>query len=334
VDSPFDFSFAQPKRMPNPLLTLEEVAIGYGQKIIINKTSLSISPGDRIGLLGANGAGKSSLIKIIAGDMQALAGKRLEADALKIGYFAQHQLEQLHLDESPLWHIQQLNKQATEKELRNFLGGFDFQGDKVLEAVKPFSGGEKARLVLALLVYQNPNLLLLDEPTNHLDLEMRHALNVALQDYQGAIVVVSHDRNLLRSVTDQLLLVANGKVQVFDGDLEDYRQWLVDEKRTTDKSGEDAESAVSRKDQRKLEAERRLNQKPLIDAIKKAELAVEKYHNEQRQIQEQLADPESYTDSNKEQLKKLIERKAQVDKALEVAEAQWLRAEEDFEQGK
>ncbi|MGZ8190621.1 MAG: ABC-F family ATP-binding cassette domain-containing protein, partial [Methylococcaceae bacterium] len=193
VDSPFDFSFPAPGRMPNPLLSLEKADIGYDNKTVIKQASLSISPGDRIGLLGPNGAGKSSLIKVLAADMQPLTGKRQTADALKIGYFAQHQLEQLRLDESPLWHVQQLDKQASEKDIRNFLGGFDFQGDKVLEAVKPFSGGEKARLVLALLVYQNPNLLLLDEPTNPLDLEMRHALSVALQDYQGAIVVVSHD---------------------------------------------------------------------------------------------------------------------------------------------
>ncbi|MDO9140005.1 MAG: ATP-binding cassette domain-containing protein, partial [Methylobacter sp.] len=194
VDSPFDFSFPKPGKMPNPLLTLDKVDIGYGQSCVIKQAGLSISPGDRIGLLGPNGAGKSSLIKVLAGDMQPLSGTRNEAEALKIGYFAQHQLEQLRVDESPLWHLQQLDKQATEKDLRNFLGGFDFCGDKVMEVVKPFSGGEKARLVLALLVYQNPNLLLLDEPTNHLDLEMRHALSVALQDYEGAIVVVSHDR--------------------------------------------------------------------------------------------------------------------------------------------
>ena len=218
-----------------------------GQTSVIKQAGLSISPGDRIGLLGPNGAGKSSLIKVLAGDMLPLSGKRQEAEALKIGYFAQHQLEQLQLDESPLWHLQKIDKQATEKDLRNFLGGFDFRGDKVLDAVKPFSGGEKARLVLALLVYQNPNLLLLDEPTNHLDLEMRHALSVALQDYQGAIVVVSHDRHLLRSVTDQLLLVADGKVQPFDGDLDDYRLWLAEQKKDDEKTGVEAAPAVSRR---------------------------------------------------------------------------------------
>ena len=331
VDSPFDFSFAKPEKMPNPLLSLDKVDIGYGLNCVIKQASISISPGDRIGLLGPNGAGKSSLIKVLAGDMLSLSGKRQEAEALKIGYFAQHQLEQLQLDETPLWHLQQLNKQATEKDLRNFLGGFDFQGDKVLDMVRPFSGGEKARLVLALLVYQNPNLLLLDEPTNHLDLEMRHALSVALQEYRGAIVVVSHDRHLLRSVTDQLLLVAGGKVHPFDGDLDDYRLWLTEQKKVDDKSDLESAPTVSRKDQRKLDAERRLKHKPLFDALKKAEIAVEKFHNEQRQLEHQLADPDIYDDSAKMLLKQLLERKVKVDKALDEAEMAWMEAEEKIE---
>ncbi len=331
VDSPFDFSFAKPSKMPNPLLTLDKADIGYGDTCIIKQAGLSISPGDRIGLLGPNGAGKSSLIKVLADDMLPMSGERQEAEALKIGYFAQHQLEQLQLDESPLWHLQKLDKQATEKDLRNFLGGFDFQGDKALEAVRPFSGGEKARLVLALLVYQNPNLLLLDEPTNHLDLEMRHALSVALQDYQGAIVVVSHDRHLLRSVTDQLLLVAGGKVQPFDGDLDDYRIWLTEQKKGDDKSAIENNDTVSRKDQRKLDADRRKKHKPLFDALKKAEIAVEKYHNEQRELEHQLANPAIYEASEKDHLKRILDRKVQVDKALDEAESAWMEAEEAIE---
>ncbi len=331
VDSPFDFSFAKPDKMPNPLLSLDKTDIGYGSTCILKSAGLSISPGDRIGLLGPNGAGKSSLIKVLAGDMQPLSGMRYEAEALKIGYFAQHQLEQLQLDETPLWHLQKLDKQATEKDLRNFLGGFDFQGDKVLEPVRPFSGGEKARLVLALLVYQNPNLLLLDEPTNHLDLEMRHALSVALQDYQGAIVVVSHDRHLLRSVTDQLLLVSGGKVQSFDGDLDDYRLWLAEQKKTEDKGADEVVTTISKKDQRKLDAERRQRNKPLYDTLKKAELAVEKHHNEQRQLEQQLADPDIYLESSKAILKQVLDKKVQVDKALEEAETAWMLAEEAVE---
>jgi ATP-binding cassette subfamily F protein 3 len=334
VDSPFNFSFPAPEKMPNPLLQLEAADIGYGDRIIVNQVNLTIVPGDRVGLLGPNGAGKSSLIKVLAGDMLALTGTLRKADALKIGYFAQHQLEQLRLDETPLWHLQKLDPQATEKELRNFLGGFDFRGDKVLELVAPFSGGEKARLVLALLVYQNPNLLLLDEPTNHLDLEMRHALSVALQDYQGAMLVVSHDRHLLRSVTDKFLLVADGQVQVFDGDLDDYRLWLAEQKKSSDlviaETG-NGNSQLSRKDQRKQEAERRQRLKPILDAIKKAEKEVEKYHQQQRQIELQLADPAIYTDPEKQRLKALLEQKTQIDKALEQAEAQWMAAEEHLE---
>ncbi len=333
VDSPFSFSFPPPKKMPNPLLKLDEADIGYGDKIIINKASLSISPGDRIGLLGPNGAGKSSLIKVLSGQMSALNGKLQTAQDLHIGYFAQHQLEQLRLDESPLWHVQQLDKQATEKDLRNFLGGFDFRGDKVNDPIGPFSGGEKARLVLALLVYQNPNLLLLDEPTNHLDLEMRHALSVALQDYQGALVVVSHDRHLLRSVTDQLLLVAGGSIQPFDGDLDDYKVWLAEQKRAADEPvTADSQGGVSRKDQRKLDADRRQRLKPLLDAVKKAEAAVEKYHQQQRELEEKLADPEIYSDDNKPQLKQLLSQKSQVDAALEQAELDWMTAEENLQQ--
>lgn len=334
VDSPFGFSFPPPKKMPNPLLKIEEADIGYGSKVVAHNVSLSISPGDRIGLLGPNGAGKSSLIKVLSGQMPALSGKLLTAQDLHIGYFAQHQLEQLRLDESPLWHLQQLDKQALERDLRNFLGGFDFRGDKVHDPIAPFSGGEKARLVLALLVYQNPNLLLLDEPTNHLDLEMRHALNVALQEFQGAIVVVSHDRHLLRSVTDQLLLVADGKVQPFDGDLDDYKQWLADQKKATDEPEATSAAAanVSRKDQRKQDAERRQRLKPLLDAVKKAEADVEKYHQQQQDLEQQLADPAIYAEENKEQLRKLLSHKAQVDNALEQAELDWMTAEENLSQ--
>jgi ATP-binding cassette subfamily F protein 3 len=334
IDSPFNFSFPAPKKMPNPLLQIEKADIGYGDKVIIKQASLSISPGDRIGLLGPNGAGKSSLIKVLASEMKPLNGKIQTAEALNIGYFAQHQLEQLRLDESPLWHLQHLDNRATEKDLRNFLGGFDFRGDKVVEQVRPFSGGEKARLVLALLVYQNPNLLLLDEPTNHLDLEMRHALSMALQDYEGAIVVVSHDRHLLRSVTDQLLLVAEGAVKPFDGDLDDYRLWLSERKRAvieTSSESERTDAGISRKEQRKLDADRRNRLKPLFNRLKKSEQAVEKYHGEQKKLEQQLADPDIYSESQKQNLKKILALKVEVDNALELAETEWMEVEELLE---
>ncbi|MBM4208082.1 MAG: ATP-binding cassette domain-containing protein [Gammaproteobacteria bacterium] len=328
VDSPFDFSFPQPGRMPNPLLQLENAEIGYNQNTILHNINLCISPGDRIGLLGANGAGKSTLIKVLANQLNASAGVKLTADALRIGYFAQHQLEQLRSEESPLWHLQKLDAKAAEKDLRNFLGGFDFHGDKVLEPVRPFSGGEKARLVLAMLVYQNPNLLLLDEPTNHLDLEMRQALSVALQDYEGAIVVVSHDRHLLRTVADQFLLVADKQCRPFDGDLDDYRQWLAEQKKGIINQKDEQQTSVSRKDQRKLEAERRQQQKPLLDALKKAEQAVGKYHLEQRRLEDELAKPELYSETEKDRLKSLLAQKAEIDNALAAAEADWLETEE------
>jgi ATP-binding cassette subfamily F protein 3 len=333
VDSPFTFQFPIPEKLPNPLLKIEHATLGYNDKIILKEVSLSISPGDRLGLLGSNGAGKSTLIKVLAGESPLLKGELTDSEHLKIGYFAQHQLEQLHLDESPLWHLQQLDKQTTEKKLRHFLGGFNFKGDKVLDRVKPFSGGEKARLVLALLVYQNPNLLLLDEPTNHLDLEMRHALSIALQAYQGAMIVISHDRHLLRSVTDQFLLVANGKIEPFDGDLDDYRLWLATQK----KAQETAEitevkltDSLSRKEQRQHEARRRKRLKPFTDAIKKAEKTLEYYHQQQQELEQLLADPTLYETTKKQQLKSLLAEKEAIDKSVLNAEDGWIEAEEQF----
>ncbi len=335
IDSPFNFSFPAPEKMPNPLLQLEDAQIGYPTKIILDNVTMSVAPGDRIGLLGANGAGKSSLIKVLAADMQALSGIFLQADALRLGYFAQHQLEQLHLDATPLWHLQRIDPKATEKELRNFLGGFDFKGDQVLELVAPFSGGEKARLVLALIVYQNPNLLLLDEPTNHLDIEMRHALSVALQNYQGAMIVVSHDRHLLRSVTDKFLLVADGKVMPFDGDLDDYRLWLAAQKKqlkNLDAVTEVAETTRSRKALRQQEAQRRQRLKPLTDALKQAETQLEFHHEQQQELEQQLSNSALYQASEKERLKALLAQKAEIDKAVDSTEEAWMLASEQLEQ--
>ena len=330
VDSPFHFSFATPEKLPNPMIKLEDVSIGYGGKSILNEVDLFISPGARIGLLGPNGAGKSTLIKVLANELGISSGEVQFADTLKLGYFAQHQLEQLQLDECPLWHLQKINPKATEKELRNFLGGFNFQGDKIFDPIAPFSGGEKARLVLALLVYQNPNLLLLDEPTNHLDLEMRHALGVALQDYQGAIIIVSHDRHMLRSVTDELYLVANGRVSSFDGDLDDYRIWLNEQKLLVSSNTTDTPS-VNKKEQRKLDAQRRKKLKPLYDALKKADKNLERHHTQQKQLEEQLADTSLYNETNKARLKQILQEKAQVDQELEDTELEWMEISEQLE---
>jgi len=330
VDSPFNFSFKDPGKIPNQLLTLESADIGYADKTILKAVDLFISPGDRIGLLGKNGAGKSTLVKCLAGEIATLSGVRQGADALDIGYFAQHQLEQLRVEESPLWHLQHLDPLASEKELRNFLGGFDFVGDKVLGPVRPFSGGEKARLVLAILVYQNPNLLLLDEPTNHLDLEMRHALSMALQDYRGALIVVSHDRHLIRSVTDKLIFVDEGTVQVFSGDLDDYQHW-VEDKKNINSPEKVIEEGVSRKDQRRLEAEKRKKLKPLRDILLKVEKTVDRFHREQTEIEQALSDTTIYQEAQKEQLKKILKRKGELDLLVQDAENRWLEITEEME---
>ncbi len=333
VDSPFHFRFSRPEKLPSPLLRLENISAGYSDIDLFSGVALSIEPGDRIGLLGANGAGKSTLIKLMAGELAPGKGLREVAETLQIGYFAQHQLEQLQATESPLWHLQKVAANATEKELRNYLGGFNFHGDKVLEPVEYFSGGEKARLVLALLVYQNPNLLLLDEPTNHLDLEMRHALSIALQDYQGALVVVSHDRHLLRSVTDQLLLVSDAQVTPFAGDLDDYRKWLVEKGKQASVSTVQATVVkASRKEVRQQQAERRQQLRPLQKALAEAERVVEKLHADQQRLQEQLSDPEIYSAQAKERLKELLLQKADLDRALTEAETDWLQASEKLEQ--
>jgi len=227
VDSPFHFALRAPLSLPRPLLTLEAGRAGYGERVVLDKIKLDLVPGDRIGLLGPNGAGKSTLIKVLAGHLPLLAGEQRQAQGLCVGYFAQHQMDQLRPEESPLKHLQRLAPEAAEQVLRDYLGGFDFAGDKALEPVAPFSGGEKARLALALVIWGRPNLLLLDEPTNHLDLEMREALSEALQEYEGALMVVSHDRHLLRTSVDQLLLVDEGRLAPFDGDLDDYPAWLL-----------------------------------------------------------------------------------------------------------
>ncbi|RKZ99157.1 MAG: ABC transporter ATP-binding protein, partial [Gammaproteobacteria bacterium] len=324
VDSPFHFSFFPPTRVTAPLLSLDKVAVGYNEQPIISGVKLSLAPGDRIGLLGPNGAGKSTLIKLIAGELSALQGKRKEAKDIRIAYFAQHQLEQLMVDESPLQHLQRLDRQASEADLRNFIGGFGFHGDDALAPVGPFSGGEKARLVLALLVYQKPALLLLDEPTNHLDLEMRLALTLALQDFEGALVVVSHDRHLLRTVADELWLVSDGKAAVFDGDLDDYRQWLM----TKDKPVKAELNATinNKKDDRRTAAVARKKLQPLRNSVKKAEQKMETVQSKLDKVEQKLADNGLYEDSAKDQLKALLVEQGDLKAELEKVEMDWFEA--------
>ncbi len=336
VDSPFHFSFRIPQKLPRPLLNLDQVACGYGDKVIVERANLCLMPESRLGLLGPNGAGKSTLIKLLAGEMEALAGQTERSSELKVGYFAQHQLEQLRPEESPVQHLQRLDPKASDAELRSYVGGFGFHGDQALAPVAPFSGGEKARLVLALLVYQAPNLLLLDEPTNHLDLEMRQALINALQEYQGALVVVSHDRHLLRSVCDDFLLVEGGRAQPFDDDLEAYRRWLAqrsaEQRRESSNPKGDAttaeHSATARKDRKRLEAERRKQLQPLRKQQDDWEKRLGKLQEEQRTVAAALADAGLYEASGKERLKKLLAQQTELHRAVEEAEGAWMEAME------
>jgi len=336
VDNPFHFSFRSPESLPDPLLRMEKVSAGYGDTTILESIKLNLVPGSRIGLLGRNGAGKSTLIKLLAGTMPPLQGDIGLAKGVKLGYFAQHQLEFLRAEDSPLQHLVRLANKETEQQLRDYLGGFGFHGDKVTDPTGRFSGGEKARLVLALIVWQRPNLLLLDEPTNHLDLDMRQALTEALIDFEGAMVVVSHDRHLLRSTTDDLYLVHGGKVEQFDGDLEDYQQWLVDIQRQESQQDAPAKdggvnSAQSRKDQKRREADFRNQTQPLRKQITKLETQMEKLSTELAAIEERLADSAIYDNSRKAELTECLQQQTKVKGALEETEMTWLDAQEKLE---
>ncbi|HGM5491939.1 TPA: ABC transporter ATP-binding protein [Serratia fonticola] len=336
VDNPFTFSFRQPESLPNPLLRMEKVSAGYGDKVILQSIKLNLVPGSRIGLLGRNGAGKSTLIKMLAGTLEPLSGEIGLAKGIKLGYFAQHQLEFLRADESPLQHLSRIAPRVLEQQLRDYLGGFGFQGDKVTEITERFSGGEKARLVLALIVWQRPNLLLLDEPTNHLDLDMRQALTEALIDFEGALVVVSHDRHLLRSTTDDLYLVHDGQVEQFEGDLDDYQQWLSDlQKQQAQQDAapkqDNGNSAQARKDQKRREAEFRTQTQPLRKQIAKLEQQMDKLGAELAAVEAQLADSALYDNSRKADLTACLQKQSQAKSALEETEMTWLDAQEQLE---
>ncbi len=322
VDSQFQFEFPKPSHNPTPLINLEKVTIGYGEQTILSKLNLQIVPGMRLGLLGANGAGKSTFIKLLAGLLAPLSGKYQTAKELKIGYFAQHQLELLHPDESPLQHLQRQHPDDTEQALRNFLGGFGFIGDMATAPSAPFSGGEKARLALALLVAKAPNLLLLDEPTNHLDLDMRHALTVALQNYQGALLVVSHDRHLLRATTDQLFLVNQGQVSLFDDDLEAYRQWLLEQNK------EPSQTSTQKADKQQQVANR-AQKRQWENRLKKIDQRLQKLTEEIEQVQDVLADPELYQD--REKADKVAKQDTMLKQEQQTLEEEWLELSESLE---
>jgi ATP-binding cassette subfamily F protein 3 len=358
VDSAFEFTFAAPDKLPRPLLTIEHQSVGYGDRVIAHDISFTIAPGDRLALLGRNGAGKSTVMKLLAGELGSASGARTEARDLRIGYFAQHQLEQLRVQETPYAHLRAISEArrdgAVELQLRTFLGGFGFQGDRVFEPVGPFSGGEKARLVLALLAYQRPNLLLLDEPTNHLDLEMRQALAVALQEYEGAVIVVSHDRHLLRVVADQLLLVDRGSVTEFDGDLEDYARWLgapagagASEAATGAVAGTAAaaaaptqavargmtpaitQGAAAARNRKRQDAERRAALAPLRQEVAAHEAQLNRLVDERQQIEQQLAEPA--LSGQKARIVALSQEQSRLARLIAQTEAAWLDAAERLE---
>ncbi|TVU92201.1 ATP-binding cassette domain-containing protein [Vreelandella titanicae] len=349
VDSPFHFTLPAADKTSHPLLVLDQAQLGYpgenggDDNVQLDKVNVTLLPGSRIGLLGPNGAGKSTLIKSLTGELALLNGKRVPGEHLAIGYFAQHQLEGLDVTSTPFVHVQRLSPTASDQDIRNFLGGFGFKGDDAFGKVANYSGGEKARLALALVAWQKPNLLLLDEPTNHLDLEMREALTQALASFEGTVILVSHDRHLLRATVDEFWKVADNRVEPFDGDLEDYRVWLkarLEESRR-DSRGEKAErqnqqpsgdSREARKASRKAAAELREKLRPLKKQRDQAEKAMEKAQQELDKVEQVLADPELYTDSaRKAELTKTLSQQAEIKARLDESERQWLSAEESLE---
>ncbi|OQS44431.1 ATP-binding cassette domain-containing protein [Chromobacterium haemolyticum] len=336
IASPFDFHFDSPDNLPNPLLKLEQTDVGYGSTTILGGLNLSVEAGARIGLLGVNGAGKSTLVKLLSGDLAPLRGEIVNAQTLKIGYFAQHTLETLREDETPLQHMQRLAPTTRELELRSFLGGFNFRGDAATDPVGPMSGGEKARLALAMIVWQKPNLLLLDEPTNHLDLEMRHALTMALQDFSGALIVVSHDRSLLEATTDIFWLVSHGKVQPFDGDLEDYRQWRLTLLADAGKPSSGDAQGQNRKEQKRQEAEarQRLSQlrKPLQNKLNKLEKELDQLCAAKAELDGFMASADAYEDANRQKLADAVRRQGEVATRLAEVEEAWLEVQTELEE--
>ncbi|MCK2045822.1 ABC-F family ATP-binding cassette domain-containing protein [Chromohalobacter moromii] len=342
ADSPFHFTLPSADKTSSPLLVLDDATLGYGHTPLLEHVSVSILPGQRIGLLGANGAGKSTLIKALTAQQPLLEGKRVPGDNLAIGYFAQHQLEHLDVSSTPFVHIQRLSPTASEQEIRNFLGGFGFHGNDVFASVGNFSGGEKARLALSLIAWQKPNLLLLDEPTNHLDLEMRESLTQALAGFEGAVIIVSHDRHLLRASVDEFWHVVDGGVTAFDGDLDDYRAWLKArlEGERRDARQEKAERQVTaeapkgdRKASRRAAAELRDKLRPLKRERDKIERDMSQAQTELENLEAALADEGLYQDgARKEELTDLLGRQGDTQSRLETLEQRWLEAEEAIEE--
>jgi len=338
VDSAFHFAFREPERLPQRLVSLEDATLGYDGPVL-RDVRLQVAAGDRIGLLGVNGAGKSTLVKALADGSTLLDGERALDKHARLGYSAQHQLDQLHLGESPRWHVHETAPDLREQDARNFLGRFGFQGERADEPVRPFSGGEKARLVLALLVLRRPNLLLLDEPTNHLDLDMRQALSMALMDYTGALVVIAHDRHLLRSVCEDLFIVHDGGVEHFDEDIDHYPAWLRERDAQPDPERDDGEprngkdrAAPNRKAERQAEARRRQALKPLERKVQRIERDLEQHRQDLAEVEEALADNALYgPDGQPALVERHLARQAELKQAVEDGEWAWLDASERLE---
>jgi ATP-binding cassette subfamily F protein 3 len=326
--SSIQFAFREPAALPAPLLALDEAAAGYGERRVLDGIKLSLAPGERIALLGANGAGKSTFVKLLAGVISPMAGERIAARDLRIGYFAQHQLEQLVATASPVDHLKRIDESIGEKVARDFLGGFGFSGERALEPVAPFSGGEKARLCLALTVYQRPNLLLLDEPTNHLDLDMREALTEALNDFSGALVLVAHDRALIRACCDTLLHVGHGRVAPYSGDLDDYARLIL---RADAAPLPGASTGASRRDSRRERADQRARAQPLRKQVERLEQRMAQTEARKREADAALADPALYAADAAAQLAKLTQQAAELAAELSDVEMQWLKAHEELE---
>ncbi len=347
VDSPFSFEFLAADKVSSPLLSIRHGVAGHGDREVLAGLTLSLLPGSRIGLLGPNGAGKSTLIDALRGEATLLGGERTAGENLVVGYFAQHQLEALDLDASPFLHLQRLSPKASEQSIRNFLGGFDFHGDEALSPIRAFSGGEKARVALATIAWQRPNLLLLDEPTNHLDLEMRQALTMALQNFDGAIVVVSHDRHLLRNTVDEFWLVHEGRVQPYDGDLDDYERWLAQRRKdegetprpaavdagkaTEAASGGGGLSADERKARKRAEAALRQKLSPFRKRQAALEQDMESIQLALAELEQALAEPNLYEVASKDRLKSLLASQAERKSQLEAVEMEWLEVSETVE---
>ncbi len=340
VDSPFSFSFPAVDASARQLVRLEHASLGYaGVSPVLEGVEWAVLAGSRIGLLGANGAGKSTLLKSLAGTLPLLSGGRHAAQNLRLGYFAQHQVEQLRGDQTPLWHLHRLEPDTREQEHRDYLGGFDFRGDMATAGVGRFSGGEKARLALALIVRQRPDLLLLDEPTNHLDIEMREALTEALQDYGGALIVVAHDRHLLRTTADELWLLADGGLAPFDGDLDDYKAWVLGRERRAGRRADDAVEPAkapadrrSRKREEALARQKRSDQrKPLVARQAVLERDMESLGGEKKLLDAWLASPEAYTEEAKPQLVAALARQGDLTFKLARLESEWLAIAEALE---